>query len=316
MPPRYYLPTVVKNPLVRLKYRCIDRRLPLPEAPVHVQIQTVSGCNASCIFCPNSKTELEIPLGHRMDWELYRSVVDQCIDLGVRRLSPYLMNEPMLDRELPERIDYITQRKKSWQYTRISSHGGLLSERMAKGLLDSGLTQLYFSVQGLDPDVYWRVMRLKLDNTLRRIDRFLALREQGNYMLPMVRVDMLDTTEIHDQIPSIRDYWTARGVDVNISHLENRGNHHNVQSNAIAVRDLQPFDWCKRMFKQLYVLYDGRLVQCCADWEQSSVMGDLSRERLRDVWHGPRYTELRQRFLTGNITGMLCDGCTKDAVGG
>ncbi|GAB4317947.1 MAG: hypothetical protein Kow0059_11130 [Candidatus Sumerlaeia bacterium] len=44
-------------------------------------------------------------------------------------------------------------------------------------------------------------------------------------------------------------------------------------------------------------------------------MGDLTRERLADVWMGPRYTDYRRRFLSGNVKGMLCDGCTKDAVG-
>ena len=62
--------------------------------------------------------------------------------------------------------------------------------------------------------------------------------------------------------------------------------------------------------------YDGRLVQCCADWEQSSVMGDLSRDPLPTIWHGARYTEMRRRFLTGEVQGTLCDGCTKDAVAG
>lgn len=314
MPPRYYLPAAVKSPLTRLKYLCVDRRLPVPNAPVHVQIQTVSGCNANCVFCPNNKTELDIPIGRRMDPGLYRSIVDQCVDVGVWRFSPYLMNEPMLDPELPERIAYISKRKKFWQFTKINSHGGLLTERMAKGLLDSGLNKLHFSVQGLDQDVYWRVMGLKLDKTLRNIERLLELKEQGNYKLPKVKVVMLDTRDIHDQIPQIRQYWKERGVNVNINQLENRANHRGIQSDAIAVHDLQPFDWCNRMFNEIYVLCDGRLVQCCADWEQSSIMGDLSRDRLRDIWHGSRYTELRRRFLEGNVKGMICDGCTKDAV--
>ena len=46
-------------------------------------------------------------------------------------------------------------------------------------------------------------MRLKLDNTLRRIERFLELQAQGKYMLPEVRVVMLDTREIHEQIPHL-----------------------------------------------------------------------------------------------------------------
>ena len=48
----------------------------IPSKPDHVQIQTVTGCNADCIFCPNRKTKRHIPLGRRMEWDLYRSVVD------------------------------------------------------------------------------------------------------------------------------------------------------------------------------------------------------------------------------------------------
>ena len=79
MPPKYYVPQLEPNLLRRLKMRHIDRREPLPEAPKAVQIQTVSGCNADCVFCPNKKTELEIPLGKKMDWGRYRSIIDQCI---------------------------------------------------------------------------------------------------------------------------------------------------------------------------------------------------------------------------------------------
>jgi hypothetical protein len=69
------------------------------------------------------------------------------------------------------------------------------------------------------------------------------------------------------------------------------------------------------MFDQLYVLHDGRVVQCCADWEQTSILGDLTKQRLADVWRGDAYTDHRRRFLEGRVAGMLCDGCTKDAVG-
>ena len=93
--------------------------------PDHVQIQTITGCNAGCVFCPNGKTQRKIPLGRRMDWGLYRSIVDQCVALGVRRYSLYLMNEPLLDRELPERIATISTRIKKPQYVKVTSHGVL-----------------------------------------------------------------------------------------------------------------------------------------------------------------------------------------------
>ena len=68
-----------------------------PGPPDHLLIQTVTGCNGRCRFCPNCKTRRSIPAGRRMDWGLYRTVIDQCLELGVHRFSVYLMNEPMLD---------------------------------------------------------------------------------------------------------------------------------------------------------------------------------------------------------------------------
>ncbi|HUT22798.1 MAG TPA: radical SAM protein [Sumerlaeia bacterium] len=310
---KYYLPSRVGNPLVRWKYRVLDKRRPVPEAPEHAQIQTVSGCDGNCIFCPNKKTNLRIPVGRPMDWDLYRSIVDQCLDWGVRRFSPYLMNEPMLDKQLPERVKYITDRKKEGQFTKINSHGGLLTERMAKGLLDAGLDRLNLSVHGLDPEVYRRTMGMPLERTLENIDRLLDLKRQGNYEKPRVRVCMLVTQLLEPQLPGIREYWGRRGVKINLNQLENRGKHKNIQSDKIALRELRSFDWCNRLFEQLYVLYDGRLVMCCADWEQTSVMGDARSQPLREIWAGAKYQECRERFLAGRVAGMLCDGCAKDA---
>lgn len=314
MSPKYYVPALTRNPLSRFKYEYFDKREPMPDVPDAVQIQTVSGCNASCVFCPNKKTDLEIPLGKRMDWDLYHSVVDQICELGIRRISPYLMNESMLDPQLPERVAYITKRKQKHQFTKINSHGGLLTERMAKGLLDAGLDRLNFSVQGLDPVIYEKLMNLKLDKVLRNIERFMELVREGGYKI-RVRVVMLDTKEVHPQLPQIRKFWAERGIKINVNQLENRGNHKNIQSNEIAVHQLETYDWCTRLFDQIYILYDGRLVQCCADWEQTGIMGDLTKESLYDLWHGARYQDFRRRFLAGDVKGTICDGCTKDAAG-
>ena len=107
-----------------------------------------------------------------------------------------------------------------------------------------------------------------------------------------------------------------RGVDeIRFNQLENRGHHRNIQAEEIAIRQLEAFDWCERMFNQMYILHDGRAVQCCADWEQSAVMGGLTANRLEDVWKGLVYTNYRKRFLKGDVKGMLCDGCTKDGGG-
>lgn len=307
---KYYLPEGTTT-LQRWKYRLLDRREPVPLSPAKAQIQTVSGCNADCVFCPNKKTALDIPFGKRMDQGLFERIVDQLCETDVRRISPYLMNEPMIDTELPVRVAYISKKKKPFQYTKINSHGALCTEKMARGLLDGGLDRVNFSIQGIDPDIYHRIMHLKLDAVVKNVERMVELRNKGNYKT-RIRVVMLDTAEVHPHLDSIRAFWRERGVKVNLNQLESRGNHTAIQSDEIAVTPLEPYDWCERMFNQVYILWDGRMVQCCADWEQTGIMGDLSKQTLKEIWNGETYRRFRTRFLKGDVKGTICDGCTKD----
>jgi molybdenum cofactor biosynthesis enzyme MoaA len=250
-----------------------------------------------------------ISAGRRMAWDLYRSVIDQCLDLRVRRFSVYLMNEPMLDPELPQRIAYITARRKNPQYVKIISNGSLLTERMAKGLLASGLDKLKLSVQSLSPETYRRISGLPLDRTLRNIDRFLEIKERGGHKRPVLEVAMVDAHQTHGEIPDARRYWMQRGVRLCVQPMENRADHAGIRDTAIGPDHLQHFSHCRRVMEQIYVLSDGRMVQCCADWEQRSVMGDLTREKLADIWFGGRYSEYRRRIAAWRVQGMICEGC-------
>jgi hypothetical protein len=275
--------------------------------PEHLLIQTVTGCNGRCRFCPNSQTRRSIPVGRRMAWDLFRAVVDQSLAFGVRRFSVYLMNEPMLDPELPRRIAYIAARIRKPQYVKIISNGSLLTDRMARGLLDSGLDKLKLSIQSLDPRTYQEITGLPLACTLKNIERFLELKAARGRKRPRLEAAMVDTELTHAEIPAARRFWQTRGVPLSVQPLENRADHAGVRPSAAG--GLALFKGCPRLVEQLCVLQDGRVVQCCADWEQQGVMGDLTRERLTDVWSSARYDQLRRRLAAWDVAGMICSGC-------
>ncbi len=311
MPRQYFIPAHTPNPIKRMKYMLLDKKRPQPRAPRAIQIQTISGCNGNCVFCPNKKTKIDIPHGKSMDDGLFRSIIDQCITLKVRRISPYLMNEPLMDPALPERIDYISRKKKRRQYTKINSNGSLLTEKMAGRLMDAGLDRLHISVQGIDPDHYAHLMKLDFNRAIKNIEQAITIKAKGNYAT-QIRVVMLDTSEIHPLLPAIRDFWKQRGVEINVNQMENRGTHNKIETGKISANRLSTFTWCDRLFRQAYVLYDGRMVQCCADWEQTKIMGNLTENTLSTIWNGPDYMTHRQNFIDGNLKGSICNGCMKD----
>jgi radical SAM protein with 4Fe4S-binding SPASM domain len=187
---------------------------------------------------------------------------------------------------------------------------------MAKALLDSGLDKLKLSVQSLQADTYWHIMRLPLERTLRNIERFLKLKAHGGYHRPVLEIAMVDSHLTHQEIPAAKRYWQQRGVGLSVQPMENRADHAGIRHTAIGSGNLQHFIHCRRVMEQVYVLVDGRMVQCCADWEQRSNMGDLTREKLADIWDSACYSSYRRRIAAWRVQGMICDGCRIGSIGG
>src|SRR5215813_7314696 len=104
-----------------------------------IQIQTVSWCNRSCIFCPSGKFPVDKVF---MPVAVYHRIIDQLQALNYAgRISPYLMNESLLDRRLPELIAYTrAQCPASW--IAINTNGDALSERLLERLFEAGLNSL------------------------------------------------------------------------------------------------------------------------------------------------------------------------------
>ena len=89
-----------------------------------IQIQTVSWCNRSCAFCPSGK--FPVPKTF-MALDVYQRIIEQLHDLRFAgRISPYLMNESLLDKRLPELIAFTRERcPDSW--IAINTNGDALS---------------------------------------------------------------------------------------------------------------------------------------------------------------------------------------------
>jgi MoaA/NifB/PqqE/SkfB family radical SAM enzyme len=284
------------------------RELPLWDFPRNIQIQTIAACNAHCIFCPHGKTKNPLPRGS-MDWDLYRKIIDEVTQYRVFRISPYLMNEPLMDKEIGERIRYISSRKKFPTYIKINTNASLLTEEMARDLLDSGLDVLTCSVHGIAKEKYESTMvGLKLEEVLENIDGFLDLKKKLRKKKPELRVTMVRTKLIEPDVEKIKEYWTKRGVRVAIRPMSNRA-HNSLSSLHINARPLMPFTWCHRLFEQIYVNVKGQLLICCNDWEQTTILGDLTKQSIYEAWHSEPYMEVRRKFLRGQIKGMLCEHC-------
>lgn len=54
------------------------------------------------------------------------------------------------------------------------------------------------------------------------------------------------------------------------------------------------YDKCRSLYRSMGVLWDGRVVPCCADIAGIHVMGDAKNSPLKDIWNSQTYQALRR----------------------
>lgn len=304
----YYMPTRDQGLWYRFnRWRKYGHR-PRPSFPRAIQIQTNSRCNAKCLFCGYTEIHDQLPMGQMSD-ELFRKIVDECGQHYIGRISPYLMNEPLLDRKMPEKIAYINKVKKFVTRTKINTNGALLTPDMSEGLVDAGLRHLWVSVQGYSDETYKKSMGLPLGKLLENIDAFLDIRARSKAQFPKLTVTTLRTAIVEPELEYAQKHWADRGVRFKIHEMDNRSGK---DLSELAVREAPTRRRnCDLFLKQAYVLYNGDMILCCHDWKRTVVLGNLHEQSLKDIWNSPKFLELIREYQAGNFKNCkICATCT------
>jgi len=309
----YYLDRPGDSLLMRLRNRLTRR--PIPEFPRTIQIQTFTGCNADCIFCPYGESYETQPKG-KMPIDLFRRIIDEAAEHGVRRISPYLMNEPLMDRDLFDKVRYINEKIPDCKVV-VTSNGHFLTPPVVDKILElgDGIHELYVSFQGIDPEAYTKTMRGNMDfqRTLANVDHFLETQRSRGQERPKLWITMVDTAVI-DARQAVA-YWRSGGRASKYTTLENRGGNIRDAEAFSKTRTMAYYTTCTRLFKQAYIMFNGDMVLCCVDYSRKQVLGNITGSSVAEVWNGPTVTEIRRRYLAHEFDRLpLCGDCKIDEV--
>jgi len=309
---RFAIPEPDDGLLARARKRLFYRQV--PRFPRAVQIQTRTGCNADCVWCPYGETFPTQAKG-TMEWGLFERIVDECARHKVRRISPYLMNEPFLDRDLPKKIAFIHEHCPSAKVV-VTTNGSMLRPDVVKEILDLGpaLRALYISFQGIDKESYEATMRgrMQFEQTLEHVHYLVDEMKRRQASYPEVWITMVDTNII-DAKKAVK-YWQSRGVRSKYTTLENRGG--NIKdAESLAHTRMEYYSTCTRLMKQAYIMFDGDLVICCTDYARQMVIGNCAASSVEEVWNGPRAVGFRRAYLGKRFDELaLCKVCKVDRV--
>ncbi|MFQ5636458.1 MAG: radical SAM/SPASM domain-containing protein [bacterium] len=283
-----------------------------PSFPQIIQVQTQYGCNARCVFCPMGREQNQIT--GSMDDATFERIIEEAVKNNVKVLSPYLQNDPLVDRKMHERIETIRaiRGKKLYPKTKIITNGGLLTEERAANLIKAGLEYIVFSVHGVDKTIYDGIMQgPKFETVIGNIERLVELKQELGAKNPQIEVWAVLTKDIEAQLQETQDFWKSKGIKFKGRQLDNRANPDIIDTSDMTAADAE---WkyayyCTIPYWRAWILWNGDMVLCCVDWERTQVFGNILEQSIRDIWNSDVYKNYRQRMKDRNLAGTLCENC-------
>ena len=304
----------------------LSEMLPL-KVPFSILIDPTNKCNFRCTFCPTGNPslldEVRRPIGY-MEYGLYTKIINDISSLCTKQnvmlnhLHLYKDGEPLMNKKLGSMIAYAKKMEVSHS-VEITTNAAALTKKRAVELIECGLDVVRVSIEHVTDEKYKQITKTFGNyNRIRRNVRFLfEEKAQSNSELHL-HLKIVDTglsdiernkfisdfSEISDSINIDKPMgWSRSFEDLVELDLKNKVGMDGVTEKRDRVV-------CPEPFSKLAINFDGTVSICCVDWSHGTIVGDLKKQSLIDIWSGDEMKQFRLLHLQGRRSEILaCSNC-------
>lgn len=175
-------------------------------SPRVVFIEVTNRCNLLCQTCPRTFFDRE-PL-KSLALEEFIAIAEQFPEM--QRALLHGIGEPLLNRELPQIIQYLKGRNVE---VIINSNGTLLSSLWQENLVNSGLDEYRCSIDGAKDETYARIRGANLLPKLRKgLEGLVRTKARLSSRTPRVSIWCVATRENLEELPDLLRLAARLGV--------------------------------------------------------------------------------------------------------
>jgi radical SAM protein with 4Fe4S-binding SPASM domain len=177
-----------------------------PISPQVVFIEVTNRCNLLCETCPRTYFDRE-PL-KTLTYEEFVQIAGQFPNM--RRASLHGIGEPLLNRELPQIIKYLKERRVE---VIINSNGTLLTPAWQEALVESGLDEYRCSIDGARPETYARIRGADvLHKLIEGLEGLVKTKVRAQAKTPRISIWCVGTKENLAELPDLVRLAARLGV--------------------------------------------------------------------------------------------------------
>ena len=293
--------------IFRYKFLEFPKKRIVSEFPNYLLIEPVSACNLRCVMCfqiDETFTKDQNFMG-QMDIELFKKTIDEAFEGGTQAITLASRGEPTLHSKLGEMLEYCNGK---FFELKLNTNATRLNEKLIHKILQNNVTDVVFSVDSYTKKEYESIrVRGIFDDVLNNIKKFKEIKEKSypnSKCATRVSGVKFDSNQNQQKF---KEFWEKYVDHVVMVEIENRWDtYHNPT-------DIAGTNPCDYLWERMYVWFDGICNPCDADYKSELAVGNITKNSLREIWHGEKYSKLRSLHLDSNRN--LCYPCDRCPIG-
>ena len=273
--------------------------------PMCLQIEPTNFCHLNCICCSNNRSERK--KGY-MDLNLFRKIIKDASENRIKRVHLYLHGEPLLH---PEIITMIKLVKESGLSITLATNGMHFTRDFSRAVLETEVDwgdHFMFSVLGHTKSTHENIMKgVNHEVVVHNIIDFYKLRNEKKMNGPIIEVVFYTMPENRSEIKEYQYFWYNRVDHVRIVNTISYSFANYAQENQCSLKREKT---CRLLWERMPVFWDGSVTICDQDLGGKYVFGDLVNDSIRQLWHDPNLSQIRELHLKKQFNDIeMCSKC-------
>jgi radical SAM protein with 4Fe4S-binding SPASM domain len=269
-----------------------------------IRFEVTNECNYDCVMCPR---ELQTRKQNQMSQNLFEKVFNEGLAIGMKMATLVSFGEPFLDKGFSDKVLYAKNKSPETELY-VITNGSLVNKIMADFLIDSKFDKIRFSWYGVSDDSYSKVHRVSKNYkriVTNNIKYLINERNRRGLTKPHVEVYFLKMENNKHEVEEFKEMWLDFADDISIWEPHNWSDG----------RDYRELDGEKRSCGRpdhgpVQVQWDGKVVPCCWDYNNSIVLGDVSQNTVEEVLKGEKFHALKGAHKASEFYKFpFCDSC-------
>jgi radical SAM protein with 4Fe4S-binding SPASM domain len=290
--------------------------------PVSISFEPTTSCNLRCPECPSGLRAFTRPTG-MLDNGFFKQTIDE-MHKELLYLIFYFQGEPYLNPGFLDMVKYASDRK---IYTATSTNAHYLKDDIARRTVESGLDRLIISIDGTTQETYQsyrvggklekviegtkNVVKWKKElksSTPHIIFQFLVVKPNEHQMDEVLKLGKeIGVDEVRFKTAQVYDYQQGNPL------IPTKEKYSRYKRNADGTYTIKNklLNHCWKLWHSCVITWDGKVVPCCFDKDATHRLGDLKKEKFRDLWQGPLYNQFRTLLMKSRSEIDICKNCTE-----